>query len=262
MGRTYRSHSPRTRRQAAADRHADELARQAGKALREARRALRKSQSETARIAGISRTRYADLEVRPDGGVTLAVLARAADAAGGRLRLYIAGATAADQPRDAVHLRIQELLVRTAEPGGWKGLPEHAIDREARSSRAADVLLNRGGEWALFEVWDWFDDVGASFRDWDRRLARVEALAISRMPPVDDEDAEPLLPRVSGCWVVRGTRRNRDLVRDHSHLFRARFPGSARAWIAALTTATTMPSAPALLWVTVDGSRLYPSRLG
>src|SRR5918992_2342085 len=163
----------------------------------------------------------------------------------------------ADQLRDAVHLRIQELIARNAQPGGWKPMPEQAFDRDARSSRAADVLLCRGREWALLEVWDWFDDVGASFREWDRRLAAVERFAISRMPPVDDEDAEPELPSVGGCWVVRGTRRNRDLVRDHSHLFRARFPGSARAWITALASATTMPSEPALLWVTLDGSRLY-----
>src|SRR5918992_1271426 len=238
MARTYRSKSPRTRRQAAADRHADELARQAGKALRDARRRLGKTQSDVARIAGISRSRYADVEVRADGGVTLAALARAADAAGGQLRLYIAGASTADQPRDAVHLRIQELIARIAQPGGWKPMPEQAFDRDARSSRAADVLLCRGREWALLEVWDWFDDVGASFREWDRRLAAVERFAISRMPPVDDEDAEPELPSVGGCWVVRGTRRNRDLVRDHSHLFRARFPGSARAWITALAGAT------------------------
>lgn len=184
-------------------------------------------------------------------------------AAGGELRVYIAKISAADQPRDAVHLRNQELIARTAAAGGWRVLPEQALDREARTSRAADVLLQRGNEWCLQEVWDWFADVGAAFRDWDRRLDAVERLAISRMaPPVADAGGNAeLLPRVGGCWVVRATRRNRRLVDEHRHLFRARFPGSAHAWLAALTTPASMPPIPAILWAAVDGTRFFPSRL-
>jgi transcriptional regulator with XRE-family HTH domain len=263
MPRTFRSR-PRTPSQGAADRNADQLARRAGKSLRDGRRGLRKTQQQIADLAGISRTRYAELEVNPGGGVTLASLSRAAMAVGGELRLYIAEHTAADQPRDAVHLRNQELIARTAASGGWRALPEEAIDREARTSRAADMLLQRGHEWCLQEVWDWFADVGAAFRDWDRRLAAVERLAIARMaPPPDPAPADTVpLPRVGGCWVVRATRRNRRLVAEHGHLFRARFPGSSRAWLAALTTQATMPTASALLWASVDGTRLFASRLG
>ena len=264
MTRRDPSRSSRTPRQAAADRHAADLARRVGKALRDARRAGHRLQSEAADIAGISRGRLADLEARADGGATLRVLSRAAMAVGGELHVYVSNTTSADRPRDAVHLRHQELIARTANGGGWKAVPEQAIDQDARTSRAADVLLQRpsrspalGTDWSIIEVWDLFVDVGASFRDWDRRLAAVERLAIARMPPGDGP-----VPRTGGCWVVRATKRNRELLAAHRHLFRARFPGSPRAWLNALSTSAPMPAEPGLLWVRVDGTALYGSRLG
>lgn len=185
---------------------------------------------------------------------------RAATAVGSSLEAYLKRATAAGEPRDAVHLRNQELVIRTAAPGGWRALPEAAIDREARTTRAADVLLVRSGstaEYAIVEVWDWFDDVGGALREFDRRLAALERYAITRM--VQDQP----LPRTTGCWVVRATHRNRRLVGDHRHIFRARFPGSGKQWLAALARPTAPnPAQPALLWVSVSGERLFPSRLG
>lgn len=177
-------------------------------------------------------------------------------AVGSSLEVYLRHATAADQPRDAVHLRHQELVIRTALAGGWRSLPEEPIDREARTSRAADVILQRMREYAIVEVWDWFDDVGAALRDFDRRLDALERFAIARM--TDDT-----LPVIAGCWAVRATARNRRLVRDHRNLFEARFPGSGQAWLVALmTSGGAMPPRPALLWVTVPGDRLFPARVG
>jgi hypothetical protein len=73
----------------------------------------------------------------------------------------------------------------------------------------------------------------------------------------DDE-----LPKTSGCWIVRATRRNRDLLGAHSHFFRARFPGHGRQWLAALSNPDVpLPLEPALLWVSVSGERLFASRL-
>ena len=146
-------------------------------------------------------------------------------------------------------------MIRTALAGGWRSLPGQPIDRDARTSRAADVILQRRREYALVEVWDWFDDVGAPLRDFDRRLGALERFAIARM-------ADDSLPRSAGCWIVRATQRNRGLVKDHGHLFRARFPVPGHGWLTALRTEASMPAGPALLWVAVAGDRLFPARLG
>jgi len=230
--------------------------------LKDARLQLRQKQAECAERAGISQSQWSVLELGRQPA-TIPTLNRAAHAVGGSLDAWIRQASAADRPRDAVQLRVQELIIATAVPGAWGGLPEEQIDREARTSRFADVLLHRrrrrlpADEYAIIEVIDWFADVGDPLRDWTRRLDALERYAISRMAGDDP------LPRTSGCWVIRATQRNRRLVGEHRHVFRARFPGSGRAWLAALTDpATPMPGQPALLWVSVDGQRLFPARLG
>ena len=250
---------PRTQIQVAADRHADELAIQVGRMLRDRRQGRGSTQAAAAATAGMPRTTYTTLEGGYASGASLRTLSRAAQAVGGELRAYVAETSAADQPRDAVHLRHQELVLRVASGGGWRGLPEAELDRHAGTSRAADVLLTRGPEWAIVEVWNWFLDVGASLRDWDRRRAALEALAIARTAPSAVHSA---LPRVGGCWVVRATVRNRRLVAEHQHVFRARFPGSSWLWLEALRGSRLMPLEPALIWVRVDGSALFASRLG
>jgi hypothetical protein len=180
------------------------------------------------------------------------------------LNAYLSEASAADQPRDAAHLKAQELVLRTSKSGGWSGIPEERFDADVRTSRFADVFLRRdrppteANEVALIEVIDWFDDVGAPMRSWQRRLDGVERYAIAHIV----DEVKPL-PSVSGCWVVRATKRNRALIAEHSNLFATRFRGSARAWLAALTDeARRMPKESALLWISVSGDKLYPSRLG
>jgi transcriptional regulator with XRE-family HTH domain len=254
-----RRRSRRTPTQVAADRRADEVATYLGRALRDARRTSRKTQAEVSSIAGVSRSLISEMERGHGASVSLTVWTRVARATGSDLRAYLEQATATDQPRDAVHLRAQELIVRTAAKGGWRAQPERAIDLDPAHSRAADVVLTRGDELALVEVFDWLEDVGDAFRSWDRRLATVESRAIALAPP--GTDATSL--RASGIWVLRATRTNRRLVAAHRALFQARFPGSGAAWLRALTELRyPMPQTPALLWTTVAGDRLFPARLG
>jgi len=266
VGRKSRA-AKRTARQATADRQADVLVGRLGVMLKDARLRAGMTQATAAQSAGLSASTWSWLETGRDGRVTVATLNRAAVAVGAALNAYIKGASSATQPRDAIHLRNQELVIRVAAQGKWQPLPEELIDRDARTSRAADVLLCRRSAgrrsagrpacYAIVEIWDWLEDVGAAVRDWGRRLDAVERYAIAQM--VGDEP----LPRVSGVWVLRATQRNRQLVNDHRSFFRARFPGSGRAWLAALTDASAeMPAQPALLWVSVSGDRLYPARLG
>jgi transcriptional regulator with XRE-family HTH domain len=244
----------------AADRHASDLSKRLGAALRDARSVNRLTQREAGARAGISQGTWSKLENNEDSRYTIGTWDRACFAVGTQLEAYVPKASAADLPRDAVHLKSQELIIRTATPGGWAALPEEMIDRDARTSRAADVLLHRrrpptDAEYALMEVIDWFDDVGAPMRDWSRRLDAVERYAIGRMAGEDE------LPRVSGCWIVRATKRNRTLIADHRNVFRSRFPGDGAAWLNALTKPDApMPTEPALLWVTVDGTKLFPVR--
>jgi transcriptional regulator with XRE-family HTH domain len=231
-----------------------------GRMLKDARTSKRLTQQQASDRAGISRSAWSGLEVSGDGRITLATWNRAATAVDSQLEVYLKRTTAATEPRDAAHLRNQELVIRTVRPGGWRALPEAAIDRDARTTRAADVLLSRGEpatEYVIVEVWDWFDDVGGALREFDRRLAALERYAIARMHP------DQPLPRTSGCWVVRATHRNRQLVADHRHVFRARFPCSGGEWLLALGRPTApAPDQPALLWVSVNGERLFASRLG
>jgi hypothetical protein len=159
-------------------------------------------------------------------------------------------------------LKTQNLIIRRSLRGDWTPLPEELIDREARTSRAADVLLHRVSpidgirEYALWDVRDWINDAGAAVRDCARRVAALERFAIARMG-----GNEPL-PRTSCVFVVRATSRNRRLIGDHRHFFRARFPGSARLWLEALEhNDVLIPGQMALVWVTFDGERLLASRL-
>lgn len=261
MGRNSRT-GRRATAAAKAERHAGELAARLGAALKDARRAARLTQAESAHRAGLTQPTWSSLENDRDPRYTLLTWDCAAFAVGATLETFLRGGSAAGLPRDAAHLRAQELIIRMAVRGDWKALPEELIDREARTSRAADVLLYRrraseAAEYALMEVIDWFSDVGAPMRAWASRQDAVDRYAVARMV------ADDPLPRTSGCWIIRATRRNRDLIATHSHTFRARFPGSGTLWLKALTDPhAAIPGEAALMWVSVSGERLFASRLG
>ena len=139
-----------------------------------------------------------------------------------------------------------------AATGGWRVRPETETGRGF-----ADLLLDRtheagNHEVVLVEVWDWLADAGDALRSWHRKLEHLDA----RTRASEDRAA-----RVGGAWVLRATSRNRALVRDHPALFRAQFPADAAAWLIALADpARPMPPEPALVWVSVNGERLWAAR--
>jgi transcriptional regulator with XRE-family HTH domain len=230
--------------------------------LHDGRARLALTQAEAAARAGLSRGRWSDLETGRDAMATIATYSRAAAAVGGDLAAYIKATTATTEPRDAVHLRHQELILREGGKGGWEGLAEERLDADGQRSRWADVILWRIAadgvhEYALWDVHDWVPDAGAMMRDFQRRLDAVDRYAVAKMP------SDATVPRTGGCLVLRATARNRRLVGEHRHFFAGRLPGSGGQWLHALgRTSAPLPKEPALIWVTVRGDRLYPARLG
>lgn len=138
--------------------------------------------------------------------------------------------------------------------------------RPANPSHSTDVgLRDDRGRWLLLvECWNTIGDVGAAVRSTNRKRVEAEGLAAviggARPTRPGDEPGEPY--RVATVWVVRATRRNRDLVARYPELFASRFTGSSRAWVRALTTGSVPPSDLGLVWCDVPCARLYAWRRG
>jgi transcriptional regulator with XRE-family HTH domain len=308
-----RSLQRRTPLQVSADRRAATLATTLGRAVRDARLEHGLRQVDVATRAAVAQSTESEMECGHGHDVSLLVWTRVAHACGTDLRAYLERTSSSARPRDAVHLRHQELVARLATAGSWRPMPEAQLDIDPARSRSADLLLERPGEVALVEIWDTFEDVGAAFRSWDRRLGRLIEREAGRPSPIgrgvhaagvhlsgshpngalarpigtagrldgsttagrldgattagrlDGSKARPDETgevRVAGCWVVRATRLNRQLVHEHETIFAARFPVSGRLWLTAMQHANApMPERSGLLWISVVGDRLFPARL-
>jgi transcriptional regulator with XRE-family HTH domain len=232
------------------------LSHRLGVGLREARRSAGLTQHELAARSEISQARVSEIERGEGWATSLETWACLAAAVGEQLVVFLEHAPGAGRPRDIEHLRRQSAVVEIARAGGWSALPELAIDPASPKSRSIDVALVRRAtrEAVVVEIWDWFDDVGAGLRGLDAKIG-VLATRLAAQPAGRDRW------RVRGLYVVRGTRRNRRLVHELRPLFAARFPGSALAWLGALTDpARAMPAADGLLWSDARGA-LTASRL-
>lgn len=227
-------------------RRAATVAARLGTGLREARLTSGMSQSETSDVAGLSQTRFSELERGRGANATLETWATAAAAVGEQLVGFLEQAAGATPPRDIEHLRRQASLIAFAGPGGWQALPELALDRGVLRSRSADVVLLRRArrEAVLAEIWDWFDDVGASLRSLD---GKRDALARHL-----EAEAPGTEPWTIGClFVVRQTRRNVRIVAELRPLLRARFPGRAQQWLRGLADPREPPPpGDGLVWST------------
>ena len=202
--------------------------------------------------AGISQTWLSMMECGQGAGASLESWAAVTAAVDEQLVAYLEHASGAMLPRDHAHLKGQELVIRTTKSGGWQPMPEAAIDPLAFRSRSVDVLLTRRHrrELAVVEIWDWFDDVGAALRSLDAKLETAGRRTLESRHGT------------SGLWVVRATRRNRDLVADLHALFAAKFAGSAAEWLRALGDPDSpMPAENGFVWADVRATRLFAARL-
>jgi hypothetical protein len=162
------------------------------------------------------------------------------------------GRDALEQPADAGHLAMQELVLRLGRANGFTGEFE-VPTRPAEPWRSIDVVLARPLRrlMILNECWNTFGDIGAAARASLRKAAELEALATERW----GEDAQ-----VRVVWIVRATARNRALLARYPEIFASRFPGSSRAWVRALTEGGEPPAEPGLVWCDVAAARLLEWR--
>ena len=102
------------------------------------------------------------------------------------------------------------------------------------------------------EAWNTIGNIGAAVRSTNRKIAEADALAAALWGEGRHD--------IAGCWVVRETRTNRDLVARYPELFAARFGGSSIGWVMALEQAQDPPATPGLVWCDVRATRLYAWR--
>jgi transcriptional regulator with XRE-family HTH domain len=223
---------------------------QIGGEVRASRERRNWTQAELAGRAGISRHIVGRIE-RASTRLDVDALQRIGIALDRKLEIQFRRDTL-EQPVDAGHLAMQELLLRLGRACGYTGTFELPT-RPAEPWRSADVGLAAPARRILIlgECWTTFGDVGAAARSSTRKLTDLEVLAIARWGTE---------ARVGLVWVVRATARNRALVARYPEIFAGRFPGSSRGWIAALTTGAAPPSEPGLVWCDVAATRLLEWR--
>lgn len=246
---------PRPRRPelhaAARQANREQLARM-GTELRTSRRRRGLTQSALGNRIGVTQSTVSQVERGFGGTLSIDVWQRLFVGLGRRL-VIDAGRDPIREPVDAGHLRIQELVLRIGRAAGYQSLfelPTRPID----PSRSTDVCLRSDTmrRLLLIECWNTITDVGAASRSTNRKLADAANLAVA----IGGENPH----HVAGCWVVRATARNRQLLRRYPEVFAAKFPGSSEGWIRALTAGAAPPAEPGLVWCDVSAARLFAWR--
>jgi transcriptional regulator with XRE-family HTH domain len=235
-----------------ADRLTDETLSRIGRATRLARKRRRLTQAELGGRLGISQSEVSRLELgRGDGAPIRIWLAIAVEL--GLRPTFDLGRDVREEPVDAGHLAIQELLLRLARATGATGIFELPI-RPSDPSHSIDVFVRDDARRRLIveEAWNTLGDIGAGARSFARKLAAAHevAAAIGGERPYD----------VRGVWVIRATRRNRTIVARYPEVFAGHFRGSSRAWAAALQTGATPPAEPGLVWCDIAATRIFAWR--
>ncbi len=233
-------------------RNLEQLAR-LGAEVRGTRTRRRLTQARVGELAGLAQSTISQLERGHGGSLTMDAWQRVTLALGRPLRVDLPR-DPGEEPADAGHLAIQELVLRTARAAGYVRRFELST-RPSDPSRSTDVgLINSRIAWlVLVECLNTIGNVGEAARSSDRKRAEAEQLAATY------GDGKPF--KVGVCWVIRAVERNRRLVARYPELFAARFSGSSVGWLRALTTGTEPPGAPGIGWCDASSTRLYAVRL-
>jgi hypothetical protein len=104
------------------------------------------------------------------------------------------------------------------------------------------------------ECWNRFGNVNSSVRSTRRKIAEAEQLAIA----IGGEEGPYTVVAV---WIVRDTRRNRELLDSYPEVFATAFTGSSAAWVTALARSKARPPDElGLVWCDRNATRLFAWR--
>jgi transcriptional regulator with XRE-family HTH domain len=223
-----------------------------GAKVRRARRRRGWTQAQLGAKIGLAQSTMSDLEIGEGGSLSLVVWQQLALVLELPLEVTL-GRDAHEEPVDAGHLAIQELILRLGRSTGRRRTFELPT-KPADPARSTDVGLKDDNLRQLVQVEcvNTFGNISAAVRSADRKRAEAEALAISI------GYGAPYAVRQ--VWVVRATRRNRRLLAIYPEIFATRFPGSSRAWVEALTVGKAPPAEAGLVWCDVAATRLFEWR--
>lgn len=229
----------------------EQLARLGGE-VRASRRRRHMTQAGLGRTVGVVQSTISQAERGEGGTLSVDVWQRIFVALGRRLVIE-AGRDSLEEPQDAGHLRIQELLLRLGRRAGYQANFELPT-RPADPARSVDVMLRDDGRRLLIlvEAWNTIGDIGAAVRSFQRKLTEAEALAIAIVGQRPH--------RVCGLWVVRAVERNRRLLASYPELFAGRFPACSAAWASVLAAGSDPPAEPGLVWCDVSTTRIFAWR--
>lgn len=212
------------------------------------------SQATLGAKVDLTQSRIAQLERGAVAGSSLEIWFALSQALRLPLRVEF-GRDTMQEPEDAGHLRIQELALRLGRLTGRQRTFELPT-RPADPSFSIDVGMRDDSLRVLFieECWNTFGNINAAVRSTRRKIAEAEQLAVAiggELGPY----------RVAAVWIVRDTRRNREIVARYPEVFTAAFTGSSRLWLNALTARDASPPREmGLVWCDLRATRLFAWR--
>lgn len=179
--------------------------------MRRARKRRRWTQAQLGQKVGLSQSAISKLERGLGGALSLLVWQKVALVLGLPWTLEL-GRDALEEPADAGHQGIQELVLRLGKVAGYRRTFELAT-KPSDPSRSTDAGLIDDANRRLLQVEcvNLFGNINAGIRSSDRKRAEAEALAISI------GHGRPYAVHL--CWVVRATRRNRHLIATYPEIF-------------------------------------------
>jgi transcriptional regulator with XRE-family HTH domain len=223
-----------------------------GSKIRAARLRRQWTQAELARRSGLTQPTVSRMERGEGSTLSLATWQRVALVLDLPFEIKL-GRDALELPADAGHLAIQDLILRLGRTHGH-GRTFELQTRSSDPMRSTDVGLvdHKRRRLVRVECVNSFGNIGDAVRSSDRKGREAEGLAISL------GHGEPY--SMHECWVIRSTRRNREILTRYPEIFASRFTGSSRAWVQALATGCEPPREPGLVWCDTAPTRLFDWR--